>query len=156
MTTTRRSFIKKTLSLSIVALTLNSRFVSASLAQIKRVKENFNAETYQKIIERVFNKKQIRNSRKIKFSRLPKIAENGAVVPITVSSSLDNVSKISILVKHNPHPLIVEFYLSSAVAAHVSARLKMAKSSKVIAIVEAGGKLYRKSQYVKVTKGGCG
>jgi len=156
MVESRRKFIKKILSLGAIALMMRSRIVYASLDNIKRVKDNFNPEPYQKVLTRVFNKSTFTDSRKIKFSRLPKVAENGAVVPITVSSSIENISKISILVENNPHPLIIEFFLSAHVSAHVSARIKMAKTSKVIAIVEADGKFYRKAQRVKVTKGGCG
>ena len=38
----------------------------------------------------------------------------------------------------------------------VGSRLKMAKTSKVVALVESGGKLYSASKEVKVTVGGCG
>ena len=41
-------------------------------------------------------------------------------------------------------------------AASVSNRLKMAKTSKVVAVVESGGKLYSATKEVKVTVGGCG
>ena len=156
MTVSRRVFIKKMLSLGMVAVALRSDIVYASLDNIRRIKDNFNPEPYQKILARVFNQTRFINSRKIAFSRLPRVAENGAVVPITVSSSIENISKISILVENNPHPLIAEFYLSPYVSAHVSARIKMAKTSKVIAIVEADGKFYRKAKKVKVVKGGCG
>ncbi|MEA2890635.1 MAG: sulfur-oxidizing protein SoxY, partial [Bradyrhizobium sp.] len=39
---------------------------------------------------------------------------------------------------------------------NVANRLKMAKTSNVIAVVEAGGKLYSAAKEVKVTVGGCG
>jgi len=39
---------------------------------------------------------------------------------------------------------------------NVANRLKMAKTSNVIVIVEAGGKLYSTAREVKVTIGGCG
>ncbi len=156
MTVSRRVFIKKILSLGMFAIAVRSHIVYASLDNIKRIKDNFSPESYQKIITRVFNQTRFINSRKIKFGRLPRVAENGAVVPIKVSSSIENISKISILVENNPHPLIAEFYLSPYVLAQVSARIKMAKTSRVIAIVEAEGKFYRKTQRVKVVKGGCG
>jgi sulfur-oxidizing protein SoxY len=86
----------------------------------------------------------------------PEIAENGAVVPITVSSSLPDVTSISILVTENPYTLAASYQLPAGTAASVSNRLKMAKTSNVIAVVEAGGKLYSASKEVKVTVGGCG
>ena len=86
----------------------------------------------------------------------PELAENGAVVPITVSSSLPDVTSIAILVTENPYTLAASYRLPAGTAASVSSRLKMAKTSKVIAVVEAGGKLYSTSKEVKVTVGGCG
>lgn len=86
----------------------------------------------------------------------PEIAENGAVVPITVSSTLPDVTSISILVTENPNSLAASYRLTPQVTASVASRLKMAKTSNVIAVVEAGGKLYSASKEVKVTVGGCG
>lgn len=86
----------------------------------------------------------------------PEIAENGAVVPITVSSSLPDVTSIAVLVTENPYTLAASYRLAPGSTASVSNRLKMAKTSNVIAVVEAGGKLYSTSKEVKVTVGGCG
>jgi sulfur-oxidizing protein SoxY len=87
---------------------------------------------------------------------VPEIAENGAVVPVAVSSSLPGVTRISILVPENPYALTASYTLAEGTAASVGCRLKMAKTSNVIAIVESGGKLFGASKEVKVTLGGCG
>ena len=86
----------------------------------------------------------------------PEIAENGAVVPISVSSTLPNVTSITILVSENPFPLAASYKLPPGTSAMVANRLKMAKTSKVVALVEANGKVYSASKEVKVTVGGCG
>ena len=86
----------------------------------------------------------------------PEIAENGAVVPISVSSTLDNVTSISILVAENPNALAASYRIPEGTLPSVANRLKMAKTTNVIAIVEAGGKLYSTTKEVKVTVGGCG
>ena len=86
----------------------------------------------------------------------PEIAENGAVVPISVSSTLDNVTSISILVAENPNALAASYRIPEGTLPSVANRLKMAKTTNVIAIVEAGGKLYSATKEVKVTVGGCG
>jgi sulfur-oxidizing protein SoxY len=86
----------------------------------------------------------------------PEIAENGAVVPISVSSTLDNVTSITILVAENPNALAASYRIPEGTLPSVANRLKMAKTTNVIAIVEAGGKLYSTSKEVKVTVGGCG
>ena len=88
--------------------------------------------------------------------KAPAIAENGAVVPVSVKSSLDNIRSISLFVVKNPSPLISTFNLSEHSVADVSIRIRMGTTSEVIALVEADGKLYRATSTVKVTIGGCG
>jgi len=86
----------------------------------------------------------------------PEIAENGAVVPISVSCSLADVASISILVSENPNALAASYKIPAGTVPSVANRIKMAKTTNVIAVVEAGGKLYSTSKEVKVTVGGCG
>ncbi|MEH6952119.1 thiosulfate oxidation carrier protein SoxY [Nitrobacter sp. NHB1] len=86
----------------------------------------------------------------------PAIAENGAVVPISITTSLPDVTSISILVAENPNALAASYRIPAGTMPSVANRLKMAKTSNVIAVVEAGGKLYSASKEVKVTIGGCG
>ena len=138
------------------ALTTAGGMLYSTITQAAWIKENFASGSFDETMKRLFNDAKIIDSKKINISRLPRVAENGAMVPITVNSSLENVEKISILVAQNPSPLSAEFFLSPVMVAHVSARLKMAKSGKVIIIVQADGKLYRTSRSVKVTVGGCG
>jgi len=88
--------------------------------------------------------------------KAPDIAENGAVVPVTVSSSMSNVETISIIASANPSPLTSVYQLSPACETFVSTRIKMVKTSNVIAVLKADGKLYSTSKEVKVTIGGCG
>lgn len=88
--------------------------------------------------------------------KAPDIAENGAVVPISVESSLPNVSRIIILVEKNPTPMTASFNLGEGVKADVSTRIKMGTTSDVIALVESNGNVYAARKNVKVTIGGCG
>jgi sulfur-oxidizing protein SoxY len=86
----------------------------------------------------------------------PEIAENGAVVPISVSTTLADVTSISFLVGDNPNALAAFYRIPPGTMPSVANRLKMAKTSNVTAIVESGGKLYSATKEVKVTVGGCG
>jgi sulfur-oxidizing protein SoxY len=86
----------------------------------------------------------------------PEIAENGSVVPISVATTLTDVTSISFLVAENPNALAASYRIPAGTMPSVANRLKMAKTSNVIAIVEAGGKLYSATKEVKVTVGGCG
>jgi sulfur-oxidizing protein SoxY len=94
-------------------------------------------------------------SDKIKLDA-PEIAENGAVVPVAVGSTLPDVTSISILIAENPNALAASYKIPAGTIPNVANRLKMAKTSNVIAVVEAGGKLYSATKEVKVTVGGCG
>ncbi len=152
----RRKFIKQCLSITTYSLTLASGLLQSSIANAEWQKEKFQDGSYKETINKLYENATFTESKKIHFSRLPKVAENGALVPITVTSTLKSVTKISILVEKNPRPLIAEFYLSPNMVPHVSARFKMAKHSKVIVLVEAEGKFYKKTQFVKVSKDGCG
>jgi sulfur-oxidizing protein SoxY len=86
----------------------------------------------------------------------PEIAENGGVVPISVTTTLTDVTSISFLVAENPNALAASYKIPEGTIPSVANRLKMAKTTNVIAIVEAGGKLYSATKEVKVTVGGCG
>ena len=86
----------------------------------------------------------------------PEIAENGAVVPVSVSTTLADVTSISFLVGDNPNALAAFYRIPPGTMPSVANRLKMAKTSNVTAIVESGGKLYSATKEVKVTVGGCG
>ncbi len=86
----------------------------------------------------------------------PEIAENGAQVPVTVTSKIPNTQSISIVVDKNPFPLSSTYEFSNGAESYVSTRLKMGQTSNVIAIVKADGKFFTASKEVKVTIGGCG
>ena len=86
----------------------------------------------------------------------PEIAENGAVVPVSVTTTLADVTSISFFVSENPNALAASYRIPAGTVPAVANRLKMAKTCNVTAIVESGGKLYSATREVKVTVGGCG
>ena len=86
----------------------------------------------------------------------PEIAENGGVVPIAVTTTLPDVTSIAFIVAENPNALAASYKIPEGTVPAVANRLKMAKTSSVIALVESGGKLYSATKEVKVTVGGCG
>ena len=87
----------------------------------------------------------------------PDIAENGAVVPMTMASSLSGVKKMLLLVEKNPSPLIAQFMVNPAVDIQYQTRAKMGESCDVYAVaVMEDGKTFFARKEVKVTLGGCG
>lgn len=87
--------------------------------------------------------------------KVPEIAENGAMVPVEITSKIAGSEQISIVVEKNDRPLVAVFNLKG-VDGYISTRIKMAKTSNVIAYVKAGGATYFAKKEVKVTIGGCG
>lgn len=86
----------------------------------------------------------------------PQIAENGAVVPIEVTSKIAGTKSISVLIEKNPFPLASTFHFTDAALPFVKINVKMGESSFVRVVAEAGGKHFTASREVKVTIGGCG
>lgn len=86
----------------------------------------------------------------------PEIAENGAVVPVTVTSKIPGTTEISILVEKNPNPLAAIFVFPEGTDPSVKTRVKVAQTCNLYAVVRANGKLYSATRETKVTLGGCG
>jgi sulfur-oxidizing protein SoxY len=88
--------------------------------------------------------------------KAPDIAENGAVVPVTVESSIEGTKSVAIIAAGNGTPLIASFDLGENAVPFVSTRIKMAKTADVIAVVQSDAGLFSAAKSVKVTIGGCG
>jgi len=88
--------------------------------------------------------------------KAPDIAENGAVVPVEVTSNIANTTAIAIIAEKNGTPLVGSFNLAGGTQGFISTRIKMGQTSLVRAVVNAGGKSYTAAKEVKVTIGGCG
>ena len=86
----------------------------------------------------------------------PDIAENGAVVPVGITSKIPNTEAVYILVEKNPSALAAGFRIPAGTEANVTTRVKMAQTSNVHALVRAGDKFFVATKEVKVTLGGCG
>jgi sulfur-oxidizing protein SoxY len=153
---TRRLILKGAGAIALVGLGNLSFSLAPALATAndKYPEDAFKAKSDADAIKALYGK-TAEPSDKVKMDA-PEIAENGAVVPITVSSTLADVTSISILVADNPNALAASYKIPAGTLPSVANRIKMAKTTNVIAIVEAGGKLYSTSKEVKVTVGGCG
>ena len=95
-------------------------------------------------------------SKDIAFFSTPDIAENGAVVPIGITSNVPKTESIAILVEKNPNMLAAVFDIPAGTEPSLSTRIKMGQTSNVYALVKADGKYHVASKEIKVTLGGCG
>ena len=151
----RRLILQGTGAVALVGLG-NIPFVGPAFAAAndKYPEDAFKAKTEADAIKALYGK-TAEASDKVKLDA-PEIAENGAVVPVSVTTTLPDVTSISFLVSENPVVLVASYKIPAGTMPSVANRIKMAKTSNVIVVVEAGGKVYSTTKEVKVTVGGCG
>lgn len=87
--------------------------------------------------------------------KAPDIAENGAVVPVEITTSLANVESIALLGEKNANPLVAQYSVTDF-DGMLSTRMRLGQTANVRVVVKAGGKTYTAAKEVKVTVGGCG
>jgi sulfur-oxidizing protein SoxY len=95
-------------------------------------------------------------TKEVNWGSTPEIAENGAVVPVSITSNLPKTESIAILVEKNPNALSAAFTIPAGTDPTVSTRVKMGQTSNVFALVKADGKFFVATREIKVTLGGCG
>ena len=155
MSMLRRKFLKSATAVGAVASAVGVGLLAPQRAMAAYLKAAFAADSVSGAMKEAAGSDQHTPSDKIKL-KAPDIAENGAVVPVTVSSDLPNVDSITIIASANASPLTSTYMLPAGTQAFVSTRIKMGKTADVIAVVRSDGKLYSATKEVKVTIGGCG
>ena len=151
----RRVFLKRSLSASTLGVAVGAGLLSPQAILAAWNEATFKAKTEKDAIASAMGDASTIPSADITI-KAPDIAENGAVVPVAVNTSIADVTSIAMLVEKNGTPMSAIFNLPAGTIADVSTRLKMGKTGDVIAVVKAGGKLYSARKSVKVTIGGCG
>jgi len=129
--------------------------LASPIRLLANVRDGFKAESMADTLRAITGGKPVEESDAIVF-QIPDIAENGAVVPVSVSTELPDVTAISIVIENNPNPLASRFEITADSFADVSTRIKMGESSMVRAYVETPTKILTTGKEVKVTIGGCG
>jgi len=155
MKPTRRIFMQKVMQGGVSMMVLGSGLLRANEILAAWPEEAFSATVLDDSLQLLLNGQAVEISDKISLTA-PDVAENGALVAVSVSSSLAAVESVSILVEHNPIPLAASFVLAPDVLADLSTRIKMSETSQVIALLKADNQFYMASREVKVTVGGCG
>lgn len=150
----RRTFLQGGLAGGLLAVAAGAGLLRPARALAAQwPKGAFEARSIQDALKNLYGTTDAGESKSIKI-KAPLQAENGAKVPVQVITDLPAES-IDILVKDNAMPLAGRAVLPSA-NGFFSTRIKMAKSSDIVAVVKANGKLHRTKLSVKVTVGGCG
>jgi len=151
----RRVFLKGSMAAGTMAVAAGAGLLTPQAVWAAWPDKAFHAKSSDDALSGVYGMGKTEASDKIKI-KAPDIAENGAVVPVTVSTDIPGVESIAILASANATPLIAVFNLGKSTAADISTRIKMGKTGDVVGVIKAGGKLYANRKSVKVTIGGCG
>jgi len=156
MNETRRTVLKAGGGASLLTLLAAAGWLAPETAAAQAWNKNaFEAKTMDETMK-AFGGGAPAQSKDIAFVSTPDIAENGAVVPVGVSSSIPKTESIAILVEKNPNMLAASFDIPAGTDPSVTTRVKMGQSSNVYALVKADGKYYVAAKEIKVTLGGCG
>lgn len=152
---TRREALKSGAGLGVFAL-----FVAAGVMTPREARANWNQAAFSaKGVDGVvkgLGGASATPTAAVSWGSTPEIAENGAVVPITVTSNLPKTESIAILVEKNPNSLAAVFNIPSGTDPTVATRVKMGETSQVHALVKADGRYLVATREIKVTLGGCG
>lgn len=155
MNNMRRTFLKAGMATGTVAVAVGAGLLTPASVLAAWPKSAFETKKMDEAIKILNGSAATVNSKDITVDA-PDIAENGAVVSVTVKTKLANVEQITILVPENNSPLASSYILGKQTDGFITGRIKMRKTSDVIAVVKAGGKLMTARKPVKVTLGGCG
>ena len=152
----RRALLKDGAGLTVLGLALSSGLLTPSevFASEDWNAKAFDAKTIADAVKALGGSVPVES--KDLLLNVPDIAENGAVVPVSVTSNIPKTQDIAILVEKNPSTLCAVFSIPEGTDTSVNTRVKMAQSSDVYALVKADGKFYFAKKEVKVTLGGCG
>jgi sulfur-oxidizing protein SoxY len=115
----------------------------------------FAGKNVQEVLK-AFGGQSVAETKDVNWGSTPEIAENGAVVPISVASNIPKTEWIAVLVAKNPNALSAAFDIPAGTDPAISTRVKMGQSSDVHALIRADGKYFVATREVKVTLGGCG
>ncbi len=151
----RRVVLKGAAAASLVGVAASWGFTSQAFAAA-RPQSAFDAEELDSALNALFGEENVVDASESIIIKAPEIAENGAVVPIKVTANIENVESIALLVPENPAPMVSSYDLQPGAIPEVSMRIKMGKTSDVIALVRANGQVLKGVREVKVTIGGCG
>jgi sulfur-oxidizing protein SoxY len=152
----RRTFLKAGLATGATAVAVNAGILVPNTVLAAYNEAAFKTKTVDEGMSAVFGAANAADSADIKM-KAPAIAENGAVVPIEVdATAMKGVESIAIFVSKNAVPLACTYKLSGAAVGFAAVRVKMGETQDVVAVVKAGGKLFKTKSEVKVTIGGCG
>ncbi len=151
----RRQVMRAGGAMAVFGLFVSAGLVKPGTALAARNEAAFAAKGIQDAMK-AFGATGVEETTLVNWGSTPTIAENGAVVPVSVTSSIPGTESIAILIEKNPSSLAAHFEFPQGTDPSATTRVKLSESSNVHALVKAGGKYYVATGEIKVTLGGCG
>src|SRR5437899_1834159 len=155
-----RRMVLGTLSAFAVTAAAGALIGTPGTAQAQALGQN---ESVEDALKRIFGARPIKDGAAVIKLDLPLIAENGAVVPISVNvespmTATSYVKHIYVVADKNRIPVVTRVTLApEAGRAFMGANIRLGEPGDVRAIVEeGGGTLLQVKREGKVTVGGCG
>jgi sulfur-oxidizing protein SoxY len=151
----RRRFLHHAGNAGIVSLLLAHGFLkTAAAARPAWNKAAFEATSLKNALAAVVDQPLVETA-EVRIIA-PDIAENGAVVPVGVTSSMEGVEAIAILCEKNPQPLAAIYEIPPGTFADLRTRVKMSESADVVVLIRSRNRYHIATRSIKVTRGGCG
>jgi len=155
---TRRSVLGRFVALGAVAAAGALTAPGPAAAQALGVQESVDAA-----LKRVFGGRPLKDGSGLIKLDTPLIAENGAVVPVSVEvnspmTPANHVKHLYVVADKNRIPIVARVaFTPEAGQAYMGASIRLGETGDVRAIVEqSDGTLLQTKREVKVTVGGCG
>ena len=154
MKQSRRQFLKSSGGISLLSLMAAAGLLPGIASAEEWNKAAFSAKSVDEVI-RLLGGSAPQQSDQVILNG-PEIAENGAVVPLEISSNLPQTESIDILIEKNPNTLAASFNIPPGTLPDIQTRVKMNETCNVYAVVKSNGKFFYAAKEIKVTLGGCG
>ena len=150
----RRTFLKGSLAAGVTGAAVGGGLLAPSMVFAEEAVDPFAATSLEDALK-ALNISGAEDSDKVTVTA-PDLAENAAVVPVEVATSIEGAEEIMVFISNNPTAYAANFKLGEGIDPAVKCRFKVGKTGDIVAVVKAGDKYYTNKKAVKVTKGGCG
>lgn len=149
--TRRRLLLASALAVCAAVYQRTAHAAQGLLAWPKRAFESTQVEAALRLL---YGRHRREPSERIQLD-LPNVAEDGAVVPLTLRTDLPQVERIALLADKNPNVLIAEFIFEGPTLPYLATHIKLNADGEVIAVVKSQGRYYEARKFVKVSLSGC-
>ena len=149
----RRCFLKDCALIGATSVACSMGLLTTGLAFAKET-DPFQATSVDAVLAALgVNSPKVSDQIKI---TAPKVAENGASVPVEITSMIKGTTEIITIIEKNPKPLAARSRFGRGAIPSVNSRIKMGETTDVIAVIKSDDGYYMAKTKVKVTMGGCG